>query len=61
MTGYGAALVLILNVSYADLLILLIAAWVAAISVVILSEDRRAVSHPDGAMRARPPSTPDRA
>ena len=34
--GYGAALVLILNVSYIELLILVFPAWVAAVSVVIL-------------------------
>jgi hypothetical protein len=35
--GYGAALVLILNVSYSDLMILVFPAWVAAVSVVILT------------------------
>ena len=34
--GYAAALVLILNVSYAETLILVFPAWVAAVSVVIL-------------------------
>src|SRR5437773_2669845 len=36
MSGYGAALVLILNVSYVELLILVFPAWVAAVSDVIL-------------------------
>src|SRR3954462_1791090 len=40
--GYGAVLVLILNVSYIELLILVFPAWVAAVSVVIL----RARPHP---------------
>src|SRR4051794_39583420 len=35
--GYAAALVLILNVSYIELLILVFPAWVAAVSVVILT------------------------
>jgi hypothetical protein len=34
---YGAALVLILNVSYIELPILVFPAWVAAVSVVILT------------------------
>jgi hypothetical protein len=42
VTGYLAALVLILNVSYAELLILVFPVWVAAVSVVILRADRRA-------------------
>jgi MFS family permease len=37
VAGYGAALVLILNVSYNDLMILVFPAWVAAVSVVILT------------------------
>jgi hypothetical protein len=36
VTGYLAAAVLILNVSYTELLILVFPAWVAAVSVVIL-------------------------
>ena len=36
VAGYVAALVLILNVSYTELLILVFPAWVAAVSVVIL-------------------------
>ena len=36
MAGYVAALVLILNVSYTETLILVFPAWVAAVSVVIL-------------------------
>lgn len=36
LAGYGAALVLILNVSYVALIILVFPAWVAAVSVVIL-------------------------
>jgi hypothetical protein len=39
--GYLAALVLLLNVSYIDLLILVFPVWVAAVSVVILSAGRR--------------------
>jgi len=42
VTGYLAALVLILNVSYAALLTLVFPAWVAAVSVVILRADRTA-------------------
>src|SRR3954453_14621284 len=38
--GYGAALVLILNVSYVELLILVFPAWVAAVSIVILRAGR---------------------
>ena len=41
VTGYLAALVLILNVSYAELLILVFPVWVAAVSVVILRADQR--------------------
>jgi hypothetical protein len=37
VSGYGAALVLVLNVSYSELLILVFPAWVAAVSVVILN------------------------
>lgn len=36
LAGHGAALVLILNVSYVALIILVFPAWVAAVSVVIL-------------------------
>ena len=39
--GYLAALVLLLNVAYIDLLILVFPVWVAAVSVVILSARRR--------------------
>jgi len=42
VTGYLAALVLILNVSYAALLTLVFPAWVAAVSVVILRAGRTA-------------------
>jgi hypothetical protein len=47
ITGYLAALVLILNVSYAALLTLVFPAWVAAVSVVILRADRPAVGAGD--------------
>jgi hypothetical protein len=47
ITGYLAALVLILNVSYAALLTLVFPAWVAAVSVVILRSDRPAVGAAD--------------
>jgi hypothetical protein len=40
LAGYIAALVLLLNVSYLELLILVFPAWVAAVSVVILRADR---------------------
>jgi hypothetical protein len=40
VAGYSAALVLILNVSYVELLILVFPAWVAAVSVVILKGAR---------------------
>jgi hypothetical protein len=40
VAGYAAALVLILNVSYTELVILVFPAWVAAVSVVILSAGR---------------------
>jgi hypothetical protein len=40
VAGYGAALVLILNVSYIELLILVFPSWVAAVSVVILRAGR---------------------
>jgi len=40
VAGYGAALVLILNVSYVELLILVFPAWVAAVSIVILNGTR---------------------
>ena len=40
VTGYLAALVLILNVSYTQTLILVFPAWVAAVSVVILRRTR---------------------
>jgi MFS family permease len=56
--GYAAALVLILNVSYIELLILVFPAWVAAVSVVILRarphprrNPTRAPSRPRGAAR----------
>src|SRR6478752_9033942 len=39
-TGYLAALVLMLNVSYTEALILVFPAWVAAVSVVILGAGR---------------------
>ena len=39
--GYLAALVLLLNVAYIDLLILVFPVWVAAVSVVILGAGRR--------------------
>jgi hypothetical protein len=42
ITGYLAALTLILNVSYAALLTLVFPAWVAAVSIVILRSDRPA-------------------
>jgi hypothetical protein len=42
VTGYLAALVLILNVSYAALLTLVFPVWVAAVSVVILRAKPRA-------------------
>jgi hypothetical protein len=41
VTGYVAALVLILNVSYTETLILAFPAWVAAVSVVILAAGAR--------------------
>jgi hypothetical protein len=44
VSGYGAALVLVLNVSYSELLILVFPAWVAAVSVVILTRGGRANS-----------------
>jgi hypothetical protein len=37
LAGYGAALVLMLNVSYVEALVLVFPAWVAAVSVVILA------------------------
>jgi hypothetical protein len=40
LAGYLAALVLLLNVSYLELLILVFPAWVAAVSVVILRANR---------------------
>lgn len=40
LAGYLAALVLLLNVSYLELLTLVFPAWVAAVSVVILGADR---------------------
>ena len=42
VAGYVAALVLILNVSYSEVLVLVFPAWVAAVSVVILKADRPA-------------------
>jgi hypothetical protein len=51
VTGYLAALVLILYVGYAELLILVFPAWVAAFSAVILTADRRAAR----AGESRPP------
>ena len=42
VTGYLAALVLILNVSYAALLTLVFPLWVAAVSIVILRANRPA-------------------
>src|SRR6185369_12051328 len=39
-TGYGAALVLILNVSYSQALVLVFPVWVAAVSIVILATSR---------------------
>jgi hypothetical protein len=39
VSGYGAAAVLMLNVSYAALLTLVFPVWVAAVSVVILRAD----------------------
>jgi hypothetical protein len=39
LAGYLAALVLLLNVSYLELVILVFPAWVAAVSVVILRAD----------------------
>ena len=40
VTGYVAALVLLLNVSYVELVVLVFPAWVAAVSVVILRAGR---------------------
>ena len=45
VTGYLAGLVLMLNVTYAEVLTLAFPAWVAAVSVVIL---RRVVASPPG-------------
>ena len=54
VVGYLAALVLILNVSYTELLILVFPAWVAAVSVLILKTDRRAaVRASDAPVRPR--------
>jgi len=53
-TGYGAALVLILNVSYSQALVLVFPVWVAAVSIVILATSRspsgttEAVGQPHG-------------
>jgi hypothetical protein len=45
LAGYVAALVLMFNVSYSELLILVFPAWVAAVSVVILNaQPRRSAS-----------------
>ena len=44
ITGYLAALLLVLNVSYTDVLILVFPVWVAAVSIVILMADRRSLS-----------------
>ena len=43
ITGYLAALLLVLNVSYTDVLILVFPVWVAAVSIVILMADRRSL------------------
>jgi hypothetical protein len=45
-SGYLAALVLILNVTYTQTLILVFPAWVAAVSAVILRASRRATPAP---------------
>jgi hypothetical protein len=44
LAGYVAALVLLLNVTYVELLILVFPGWVAAVSVVILRADRSRAS-----------------
>jgi len=46
VSGYLAALVLIVNVTYSQALILVFPAWVAAVSAVILSRSRRATRAP---------------
>ena len=51
--GYGAALVLMLNVSYAASLTLVFPVWVAAVSVVILKADQRAGPAVDAQVRPR--------
>jgi len=58
MAGYGAALVLILNLSYVELLILVFPAWVAAIRVVILTAGRTHAGIPRGSDRARDSPVP---
>ena len=44
VAGYLAALALMLNVSYSELFILVFPAWVAAVSVVILTLSLRSAS-----------------
>jgi hypothetical protein len=50
--GYGAALVLILNVSYVELLVLVFPGWVAAVSFVLLKAGRPPV-HVSGSLVSR--------
>jgi hypothetical protein len=56
-TGYLAALVLILNVSYTETLILAFPVWVAAVSVVILRATRTRT--PEASPVVHPSSGPD--
>lgn len=53
VTGYAAALVLMLNVSYAAVLTLVFPVWVAAVSVVILKTNQRAGPAGDDHVRPR--------
>jgi hypothetical protein len=53
VTGYLAAFVLILNVSYTELLILVFPAWVAAVSVVILRTSRARTLADDAEIQPR--------
>jgi hypothetical protein len=41
VSGYAAALVLVLNVTYSGVLVLVFPAWVAAVSIVILNASAR--------------------
>ena len=51
VAGYAAALVLILNVSYSEALVLVFPVWVAAVSGVILATSRSPSGTSDAAMQ----------